>query len=69
MSELLPIEGIDVIGPLPPEVQQLSILASGVPASAGDVEGSSALVAFLRSSAVHADLARAGLGALAGDPA
>jgi len=66
MSELLPVEGVDVLGPLPAEIQQLSILSAGIPVATKDVVGSTALVAYLISDAVRPDLAGAGLWAIAG---
>jgi len=66
VSELLPIEGIDVIGPLPAEIQQLSILSIGIPVTTKDAAGSRALVAYLLSDDVRPDLVGAGLGAIVG---
>ncbi len=66
MSELLPIEGIDVIGPLPADIQQLSILSSGSPVTTKDAVGSRALVAYLLSGDARPALIGAGLGAIVG---
>ena len=32
ISELLPIPGIDYVGPLPPEVQKVTVFSAAVPA-------------------------------------
>jgi len=55
-----------VLGPLPAEIQQLSILSAGITVATKDVVGSTALVAYLISDAVRPDLAGAGLWAIAG---
>jgi len=49
VSELLPIAGIDFVGPLPPEVQQITVSAAGLHAAATQAEAAKALVKFLAS--------------------
>ncbi len=49
VSELLPVPGIDLVGPLPPEVQKVSVFSAGVPAGAGDSDAAHALIRFLAS--------------------
>lgn len=62
MSELLAIEGLDVVGPLPADVQQLSILSAGIPSTSTDAAGARALVDYILSEAVRPVLTEAGLG-------
>jgi molybdate transport system substrate-binding protein len=50
MSELLPIHGIDVVGPLPADLQSYVSFGAGVGVKASQPEGAKALIAFLRSS-------------------
>jgi molybdate transport system substrate-binding protein len=49
VSELLPVQGIDYLGPLPSEIQQITAFAAGLPAHAKEIEAASALIQFLRS--------------------
>ena len=51
VSELLPIEGIDFVGPIPEEVQQVTIFSAGIAAHATNPEGARALIRFLASPA------------------
>ena len=61
ISELLPIAGADLVGPLPPEVQKITIFSAGITASANQPEAGKALIAFLASAAAAPVLKRAGL--------
>jgi molybdate transport system substrate-binding protein len=47
MSELLPVKGIDIIGPLPPDVQVITTVSAGLRASAESPGAAKALVKFL----------------------
>jgi molybdate transport system substrate-binding protein len=49
MSELLPIPGIDVVGPLPDEVQKITVFSAGIFAGTGRAEAARALIASLAS--------------------
>lgn len=49
MSELKPIRGIDLVGPLPPEVQQMTVFSAGMLAAAPQPEAARALIAYLAS--------------------
>ncbi len=61
ISELLPIAGADLVGPLPPEVQKITIFSAGITSSASQPEAGRALIAFLASAAAAPALKRAGL--------
>jgi molybdate transport system substrate-binding protein len=50
VSELLPISGIDYVGPLPAEIQEVTIFSAGIAASAKEAEGGRALIRFLTSA-------------------
>jgi len=61
ISEILPISGIELVGPLPPEFQHYVELAAGVSAKARDVTAARALVSFLAGPAVSPTLAAKGM--------
>ncbi len=55
VSELMPVPGIDYVGPLPPEVQKVSVFSAGVAVSARDADAAHAVIRFLASpDAAHA---------------
>ena len=49
ISELKPIAGIDLLGPLPSEVQKVTIFAAGIVVGAEEPDAGKALIAFLAS--------------------
>jgi molybdate transport system substrate-binding protein len=51
INELLPLPGIDFVGPLPNELQTVLVYSTGLPATAGQPELAKALVKFLTSEA------------------
>src|SRR3954469_14022254 len=61
ISELLPIAGSDLVGPLPPEVQKITVFSAGLTANASQPEAGKALIAFLASAESAAALKKAGL--------
>jgi molybdate transport system substrate-binding protein len=61
MSELLPVSGIDVVGPLPSEVQRVTIFAAGVAAHSKHPETARAYIRFLASTGAAKAVAKTGL--------
>jgi molybdate transport system substrate-binding protein len=61
MSELLPVRGIDIVGPLPPEVQEVTQFSAGIAARAERPEAARALIAFLASPAAAPVIRRHGM--------
>jgi len=51
MSELLPVPGIDLVGPLSPDVQNITVFAAGVHKQAQAADAARALVKFFKSPA------------------
>jgi molybdate transport system substrate-binding protein len=51
VSELLPVAGIDYLGPLPPQLQQFTVFAGGIHAGAKAPAAVKALLEFLTSPA------------------
>ena len=46
LSELLHVPGIEIVGPLPPEIQSVTIFSAGVASASKQQEGARALIAF-----------------------
>lgn len=61
VSELLHVSGITYIGPLPAEVQKVTIFAGGIPKTAKDAVVAREFLSFLRSPRNAAVLKKAGL--------
>jgi molybdate transport system substrate-binding protein len=61
VSELLVVPEIEVVGPLPAEVQTVATFSAGLMAASAQPEGAASLLRFLRSSATMPVLRRAGL--------
>lgn len=61
LCELVPVAGIDIVGPLPEPVQKLTSFAAGIPAAAANAQGAAALVELLRSDAARAAMIGGGL--------
>ena len=49
ISELLPVDGIDFVGPLPPEVQRVTIFSAGVGAASTNPAVAKSFIDFLAS--------------------
>ena len=61
ISELMVVPGIEVVGPLPAEIQIVATFSAGLLAGSGQVEKANALLHFLASPAIAPVLRRAGL--------
>jgi molybdate transport system substrate-binding protein len=61
LSELLPVQGIAHITPLPPEVQKVSSFAAGVAASSPDKALARAAIEFLASPEAAKAITNSGL--------
>ncbi|MBT8148019.1 MAG: substrate-binding domain-containing protein [Gammaproteobacteria bacterium] len=67
ISELLPIQGIEFVGPLPDEIQQVTTFSAAITANAINVSAASELIEFLSSPAVAPVITAQGLEAVAGN--
>ena len=47
ISELLPVAGIELVGPLPAELQVFTVFSAGLAANAKEKAGAQALIDFL----------------------
>src|SRR6267143_4395316 len=61
ISELLPVAGIDYVGPLPHEVQKVTVFSAGVAAGARAPDAARALIRFLASPAVAPAIRKSGM--------
>jgi molybdate transport system substrate-binding protein len=61
ISELLPVPGIDYVGPLPPEVQRVTTFSAGVGVNAKSPDAARAFIAFLASRAAVEVITKTGL--------
>jgi molybdate transport system substrate-binding protein len=61
MSELLPVPGIDIVGPLPPDIQQITAFSAGLHVAAREADAAKALVRFLTAPAAAPVIRRKGM--------
>lgn len=61
VSELLPVPGVDYVGPLPDGAQRITVFSAGIGARAATVPHARALIAFLQSAEVAAVAVKSGL--------
>ena len=61
VSELTHVVGVDLVGPLPSELQFISVFAAGVVTGAADPEAAHRLIAFLASDHATAAITRSGM--------
>jgi molybdate transport system substrate-binding protein len=61
VAELMPVPGIDLVGPLPGALQKIIVYVAAVPAKAKDPEGAKALAKFLGSEAAVSVMKQKGM--------
>ena len=61
LSELLPVAGIDIVGPLPPGAQRVTVFSAGLAATTKNPDGAKALITFLASPAAAPAIKKSGL--------
>jgi molybdate transport system substrate-binding protein len=61
ISELLPVPGVTLVGPLPPELQQITVFSAGVVTSAKEPDAARTLLRFLSSPSAAPAIAKSGL--------
>ena len=61
VSELLPIEGIDYVGPLPPEVQSITVFSAGVAGGSKEQSAATAFIKFLASPSAVLAIIKSGM--------
>jgi molybdate transport system substrate-binding protein len=66
ISELKPVEGIDIIGPLPDALQQITVFSAGIASVSKEPDAGKALIKFLASPAARPELVKSGMDPIAG---
>jgi molybdate transport system substrate-binding protein len=61
ISEILPVKGVTLVGPLPKDLQKVTIYSAGLAAKAASPEAARAFIAYLASPPIKAKFAAAGL--------
>jgi molybdate transport system substrate-binding protein len=61
ISELLHVSGIDFVGPIPSEVQYISVFSAAVVTGSKEVEASKRLISFLASAKASVAIKQAGM--------
>jgi molybdate transport system substrate-binding protein len=61
ISELLPIQGIDFVGPLPAEVQRITLFSAGVPSRSTSGDTAKLFIRFIASPDSAPAIAKSGL--------
>ena len=61
ISELKPVAGIDIVGPLPDSLQKITVFSAGIATGSKEPEAGKALISFLASSEAHDVLVKSGL--------
>jgi len=51
ISEILPVPGLDFVGPLPAEIQKITVISAGIAAGAKEPDAATVLIKFLASPA------------------
>jgi molybdate transport system substrate-binding protein len=69
VSEILPIAGADFVGPIPEELQEVTLFSAGITAAAQNGAGAARLLDYLSSRAVAPTVAATGLEPVALDAA
>ena len=61
VPELLPEPGIDYLGTLPADIQQITVFSAGLPNGSTQVDAAKALAAFLKTPAAAASFKKTGM--------
>jgi len=61
ISELKPVQGIDIIGKLPDDLQKITVFSAGIATVSKEPEAGKALIKFLTSPAARDEIVKSGL--------
>ncbi len=65
ISELKPVSGIDIIGPLPDDLQKITVYSAGIAGVSKEPDAGKALIKFLASPAARDTIVKSGLDPIA----
>jgi molybdate transport system substrate-binding protein len=65
ISELKPVAGIDIVGPLPAELQKITVFSAGIATVSKEPDAGKALIRFLTSPAARAEIVKSGMDPIA----
>ncbi len=65
ISELKPVEGIDIVGPLPDELQKITVFSAGIASVSREPDAGKALIKFLASPAARPEIVKSGMDPIA----
>ena len=65
VSELKPVEGIDIVGPLPDELQKITVFSAGIASVSKEPDAGKALIRFLASPAAGGEIVKSGMDPIA----
>jgi molybdate transport system substrate-binding protein len=66
ISELKPVKGIDILGPLPDDLQKITVFSAGIAAVSKEPDAGKALIKFLASPAARDTIVNSGLDPIVG---
>jgi molybdate transport system substrate-binding protein len=61
LCELAPVKGIDIVGPLPDELQKITVFSAGIATVSKEPDAGKALIKFLASPAARPELVKSGM--------
>jgi molybdate transport system substrate-binding protein len=61
LPELMAVPGIDIVGPLPSDIQMMTVFSAGISTGAKNAEGAKALIQFLATPAAKAVIEAKGM--------
>jgi len=61
ISEILPVKGVTLVGPLPGDLQKITIYSAGIAQKSEQPDAARAFISYLVSEPVKAKFAQAGL--------
>ena len=65
VSELKPVEGIEIVGPLPDELQKITVFSAGIASVSKEPDAGKALIKFLASPAARPEIVKSGMDPIA----